>query len=58
MIRPGLDRRVDRDEEGKDVIVDGEVPMDRPVVEGDRLMVLDILEDIQVGPGPNRGSRS
>ena len=48
VIRPGLNRGIDGDEEGKDVIVDREVAVDRPVVEGYRLMVLDILEDVQI----------
>ncbi|MPL67785.1 hypothetical protein SDC9_13488 [bioreactor metagenome] len=45
---PGLHGRIDGDEEVEDMVVHRHHPLDRPFVEGDGLVVFDILEYVDV----------
>ena len=45
---PGLGRRVDGDEKGHEVVIDGENSLFGPVVDGDGLMILHVLKDVEV----------
>jgi len=45
-LRPRLHGRVDRHEQREDMVINGQVPGYRPIVEGNGLVVLDILENV------------
>ena len=47
-LRPRLNGRVDRHEQRENMIVYGKVTVYRPIVEGNGLVVLDILENVKV----------